>query len=248
MSKKSAESEAAPSTSRPAPERRKRVALATSITLLLLSGYLSWRQPTPGQLDPPATFPNLKWFRYPLEVNPENRPPTYPSNWFWYPFAVRPQDRSPFAYSDLRKIITIPDTGGRTLVAVGENATILYTTDGGSTWNPQRNPATPETSGVPVAVLRSVAFTDSNTGWAVGYTVRNGGPLILHTTDSGATWSFQGSEGGGGGQRPDGLTGVVFTNAGTGWPAHLTQQSFIQRTAELLGHRSRARPTEPSQV
>ncbi len=114
------------------PERRKLAALITSIALLSLFGYLSWRQPSPGQLDPPPVFPSLKWFRYPYEVNPENRPPTYPPNWFWYPLAVKPEERSPAEYTELGRIAVVPDSNGRTLVTAGYDGTILRTVDGGS--------------------------------------------------------------------------------------------------------------------
>ena len=62
--------------------------------------------------------------------------------------------------------------------AVGENGTILRTTDGGTTWNSQ-------TSGTTVR-LEGVSFTDSNNGTAVG---DNG--TILRTTSGGTTWNSQ---------------------------------------------------------
>ena len=61
---------------------------------------------------------------------------------------------------------------------MGENGTILRTTDGGTTWNSQ-------TSGTTVR-LEGVSFTDSNNGTAVG---DNG--TILRTTDGGTTWNSQ---------------------------------------------------------
>ena len=205
---------AMPSKSKSAPERRKRFALVTSLILLLLSGYLSWRQPTPGQLDPPARFPHLKWFRYPLEVNPENRPPTYPVNWRRYPFVVKPQDRPPFARTGLRAITIIPETGGRSLIAVGGKGTILRSNDDGAVWEPQHNPAKPSLDIEPVAALDAVTFSDATNGWVVGYTLPDVQDYILHTTDGGATWHRQEialTESG------SGLLGVAFTNAGTGW-------------------------------
>ncbi len=68
----------------------------------------------------------------------------------------------------------LPDANTGT--AVGDNSssgTILRTTDGGATWNPQ-------TSGTTFA-LNAVSFTDVNNGWAVG---NNG--TIRHTTNGGA--------------------------------------------------------------
>src|SRR6266851_3341498 len=172
-------SDAAPFSPWRGPELRKMAALVASIVLLLLSGYLSWRQPSPGQLDLPAVFPHLKWFRYPIEVNPENRPPTYPSNWFWYPLAVNPQNRPPTDHIFLDSIAVIPGSSGKSLAVVGTYGTILHTTDGGASWSLQKN----GTEG-----LWSVTFPNAQTGWAVG---PNG--TILHTTDGGASWNLQNS-------------------------------------------------------
>ncbi len=61
--------------------------------------------------------------------------------------------------------------------AVGNNGTILNTTNGGQTWSTQTSSATQE--------IRAVFFIDANTGWAVGgATIRT----MLKTTDGGATW------------------------------------------------------------
>lgn len=61
--------------------------------------------------------------------------------------------------------------------SVGEEGTILHTTDG-STWAPQ-------TSGVTTDLL-AVSFVSTKVGWAVGK-----GGLILATTDGGTTWTKQ---------------------------------------------------------
>jgi photosystem II stability/assembly factor-like uncharacterized protein len=60
----------------------------------------------------------------------------------------------------------------------GWTGTILHTTDGGQTWNPQDAP--------PTNAYFSLYFTDAMNGWAVGY---NG--KIVHTTDGGQTWVDQ---------------------------------------------------------
>jgi len=61
--------------------------------------------------------------------------------------------------------------------AVGNNGTILNTTNGGQTWSTQTSSAIQE--------IRAVFFIDANTGWAVGgSTIRT----MLKTTDGGATW------------------------------------------------------------
>ena len=65
--------------------------------------------------------------------------------------------------------------------AVGEEGTILHTTDGGTSWNSQ-------TSGT-TYFLHSVHFTDNNTGWTVGGLYGDG--IILHTSNGGETWSNQ---------------------------------------------------------
>ncbi|MBM4159962.1 MAG: M28 family peptidase, partial [Ignavibacteria bacterium] len=65
---------------------------------------------------------------------------------------------------------------------VGTGATILTTTDGGSTWSLQKSPAGGSQA------LYGVDFVDENTGWVVGY-----GGLIMKTTDGGKTWVSQNS-------------------------------------------------------
>jgi len=61
--------------------------------------------------------------------------------------------------------------------AVGNNGTILNTTNGGQTWSTQTSSATQE--------IRAVFFIDANTGWAVGGSTSR---TMLKTTDGGATW------------------------------------------------------------
>ena len=65
--------------------------------------------------------------------------------------------------------------------AVGQDGTIIATSDGGQTWQAQD-------SGFDLTI-RSVDFTDARTGWAVGHL-----GLILHTTDGGQTWTVLGRE------------------------------------------------------
>ena len=82
--------------------------------------------------------------------------------------------------------------------AVGDDGTILHTTDGGKSWNPQARKSGNH--------LQSVAFVDAKTGWAVGF---NG--TILHTTDGGQSWNPQASNSAGR------LQSVAFVDAKTGW-------------------------------
>ena len=60
----------------------------------------------------------------------------------------------------------------------GWTGTMLHTTDGGATWNPQTIP--------PTNAYFSVFFTDLLNGWASGYAGK-----IVHTTDSGQNWYDQ---------------------------------------------------------
>ena len=86
--------------------------------------------------------------------------------------------------------------------AVGDDATILATTDGGATWTAQAAPA-----GL-TAHLRAVAFPSATAGFAVGDDA-----TILATTDGGATWTAQAA--------PAGLTAhlraVAFPSASAGF-------------------------------
>lgn len=62
--------------------------------------------------------------------------------------------------------------------AVGAYGTILYTTNGGTTWTSQSSGTTSD--------LMDVCFIDANNGWAVGWE-----GTILKTTDAGTTWNSQ---------------------------------------------------------
>ena len=82
--------------------------------------------------------------------------------------------------------------------AVGDNGTILATTDGGATWNAQ-------TTGTAES-FNAVSFPDATHGWVVG-----SGTNILATTDGGATWNVQV------GNAHDWLNAVSFPDATHGW-------------------------------
>jgi photosystem II stability/assembly factor-like uncharacterized protein len=67
---------------------------------------------------------------------------------------------------------------GHRLVAVGERGIVLYSDDGGDTWDQAE---------VPVGVtLTAVTFSSPLVGWAVGH-----GGVVLQTRDSGETWHRQ---------------------------------------------------------
>lgn len=102
--------------------------------------------------------------------------------------------------------------------AVGMNATIIRTTDGGASWTPQYIGALDEN-------LAAVSFGDTNTGVAVGWgntppvypglivRTTDGGAgfgTILRTTNGGANWTRQVS-----GTR-SGLWAVSFVGADSG--------------------------------
>jgi len=61
--------------------------------------------------------------------------------------------------------------------AVGRNETIVHTSDGGTTWETQRD--------MGQGMLSGVFFIDSLEGWTVGWS------SIYHTTDGGITWEKQ---------------------------------------------------------
>jgi photosystem II stability/assembly factor-like uncharacterized protein len=100
--------------------------------------------------------------------------------------------------------------------AVGDEGTILATTDGGAGWNAQ-------TSGT-IDSLYGVAFVDTVHGWAVG---DNG--TIRVTTNGGATWGSQSSG------TTNELYGVAFTNAHRGWA--VGEHGTIVGTADGAGWR-----------
>ncbi|WP_416394926.1 WD40/YVTN/BNR-like repeat-containing protein [Allohahella sp. A8] len=69
-------------------------------------------------------------------------------------------------------------SAGKRLVAVGQRGHIIYSDDGGKTW---------EQAEVPVNVLlTAVHFPDADHGWAVGHS-----GVILHSSDAGKTWTKQ---------------------------------------------------------
>ncbi|MFH0813053.1 MAG: YCF48-related protein, partial [Pseudomonadota bacterium] len=95
--------------------------------------------------------------------------------------------------------------------AVGYYGTILYSSDGGETWQSQES-GTKE-------LLTAVAFVDVDYGWIVGSQ-----GVILSTSDGGKSWSKQIS-----GTEND-LTGVYFLNRMEGWA--VGQLHTILRTSD----------------
>src|SRR6202022_3518513 len=89
---------------------------------------------------------------------------------------------------------------------------ILRTTDLGATWVQQFSGTTP--------FLAGVAFTDANTGTAVG-----GNGTILRTTDGGTNWVEQSRR-----TTTQTLNGVSFTDANTG--TAVGEKGTILRTTD----------------
>jgi photosystem II stability/assembly factor-like uncharacterized protein len=67
---------------------------------------------------------------------------------------------------------------GERLVAVGQRGHIVYSSDGGASWEQAKAPVSSD--------LTAVYFVDAKLGWAVGHD-----GVILHTNDGGATWTLQ---------------------------------------------------------
>ena len=85
----------------------------------------------------------------------------------WKPRAAHAQHLSSVAF--------VSPAGGW---AVGDQGTILHTTDGGQSWQAQSSGTQQH--------LSSVAFAFLLSGWAVGYE-----GTILHTRDGGQSWQAQ---------------------------------------------------------
>jgi photosystem II stability/assembly factor-like uncharacterized protein len=67
---------------------------------------------------------------------------------------------------------------GSRLVAVGQRGHIVYSIDDGATWHQASAPVSSD--------LTAVFFVNDQKGWAVGHDA-----IILHTADSGLTWTTQ---------------------------------------------------------
>ena len=91
---------------------------------------------------------------------------------------------------------------------------ILATTDGGATWSAQD----PGSAGIGGS-LKSVFFIDAAHGWAVGDSFDASGyyagPVMLATTDGGATWTARDVSSVGGSQLS--LGAVTFADTNHGW-------------------------------
>jgi photosystem II stability/assembly factor-like uncharacterized protein len=93
--------------------------------------------------------------------------------------------------------------------ACGRWGTILFTSDGGKRWDPQKSNAD--------YTLTDIHFIDAKNGWAVGDQ-----GLIIHTKDGGATWEKQESP------VTSYLMGVQFVSRSKGWI--VTERTTILHT------------------
>jgi photosystem II stability/assembly factor-like uncharacterized protein len=123
------------------------------------------------------------------------------SIWFWMHIVSRSNERGgrenqqPTRSVSTNPEILAPWSGS----AVGDDATILFTEDGGATWKSQNNGK---------GTFYAVIFPTRSSGWAVG-----GGGAIWHTNDGGESWGGQSS-----GVTTD-LTEVAFVGPEFGWIA-----------------------------
>jgi photosystem II stability/assembly factor-like uncharacterized protein len=117
-------------------------------------------------------------------------------------------------------------TDANTGTVVGDDGTILRTTDGGSSWTPQASGTT--------KWLYGVAFIDANGGTAVG-----SGGIVLRTTNGGTTWTRQDSgatvsllgvsfgDANNGTAVGDGGTILRTTNSGVTWTRQGSWRTYI---------------------
>jgi photosystem II stability/assembly factor-like uncharacterized protein len=101
-------------------------------------------------------------------------------------------------YPTLSNLIDVHFVSDNEGWVVGTKGTILYTDDGGDTWETQHSNADES--------LWSIFFINDNEGWACGWS------SIYHTEDAGQNWSIQ--------DAPfcmGDFTDVFFINPDTGW-------------------------------
>jgi photosystem II stability/assembly factor-like uncharacterized protein len=77
-----------------------------------------------------------------------------------------------------QRVLQASAVAGKRLVAAGARGHIVYSDDGGTTWQQAMVPVSSD--------LTALAFANANDGWAVGHD-----GVILHTSDGGKSWSVQ---------------------------------------------------------
>ncbi|MBN2057376.1 MAG: IPT/TIG domain-containing protein [Candidatus Saganbacteria bacterium] len=110
-------------------------------------------------------------------------------------------------------IFFINDTTGWACGSIsGTNPSIIYTTNGGTSWNNLGGGA-----GKPgVYTYEGIFFVNASTGWVVGHDNGTSGGKIYKTTDSGSNWAAENYPDL---KNADRLFDVYFINATTGWIA-----------------------------
>lgn len=101
--------------------------------------------------------------------------------------------------------LDVTNDGGTqlTAVGVGNQPTILRSTDGGTTWTAQSPPPALD----PIVSLQAVEFVNASIGWIVGTF-----GTVLSTTNGGATWTQRAAPVG-----SANLYAVAFPNTTVGW-------------------------------
>ncbi|NBQ68390.1 MAG: hypothetical protein EBU46_05970 [Nitrosomonadaceae bacterium] len=126
--------------------------IALAVLLLLAASWYAWHQP-PRPVLPGATQGLF-------------------SSPFWHPIEYNEFKRKPIIGAGLNAIAIVDQK----IWIVGNNGLILYSSDGGNSWQQQNSPAN--------VSLTSVTFhSDGQRGWAVGDE-----GTILATADGGNTW------------------------------------------------------------
>ena len=119
---------------------------------------------------------------------------------FWTHFISNSDDRGGLASKhEASAVITNPSSVGPwSAWAVGDQAMMVETEDGGNTWT---------TKNTSKGTFYSVAFPTRLSGWVVG-----SGGAVFHTDDGGATWNQQAK-----GVTTDDLSEVAFVEPNIGW-------------------------------
>lgn len=137
--------------------------VSAAIIVLSLAGILADRQaPVGDQFAPrPSGITNWDWWRAPIETNAFSRQTG---------FRINANLSAGYFHAD-----------GQRAWVVGSDGAILFTPDGGKTWQPQASNTQ--------TFLESIAFlADGQTGWVAG-----GNGVIMGTADGGKTWQPQAS-------------------------------------------------------
>ena len=115
--------------------------------------------------------------------------------------------------------------------------TIIYTTDGGKTWNEQE-------TGVERGMLGAICFVETEMAVAVGQDHGTGAPLVLWTADGGKRWSRATLPPG---QGQGYLCNIIFASNGTGWGIgkdYDKSESLLLRSSDVHTWTVQSHPTQ----